>query len=758
MSIICLNIFNQLIKKYNISKALWFACVCYAAHSFATTPSNSATIDPLDQGIPWQQACAKLELNRFNTPRLTTDNTQPVRINAASAMALPQQDYLQLQGQVQITQANQQLLADQAVIDRRQQQIQADGNVLLRQDALRLSANQIDYNLQNQTGQANKIHYRLPTLPARGTATEAKILSSTQSHYRHISYTRCQPNDSSWILHAEQLTLDQAEGWGSMRHAILSFKGVPIGYTPWLSFPIDDRRRSGVLPPSIGYNDQDGIRIQIPYYVNLAANYDLTVQPFIMSRRGLLLGTEWRLLTQTNQSRLHLDYIGHDRQHSQPEHHRGRISLDSTSQWTDHLSSKIVIDYVSDAQYLTDFSRTLDYSTSTTLLPQSAELRYRTQAWDMTALMKGYQVLNKASQPYQILPQLRLHRQEANIPNTAVYQFDAEITQFDKPGDTALDATRFDLQTGVSWPLQGIYYNLTPKIGARYTKYHLSHRHTTGINTAPDRFTGHLSLDGGLYFERNITYANQPSVHTLEPRLYYQYTSAADQDDIPIFDTARHSFSPSHLYRDNRFSGADRVGDAHQMTIALTTRLHNRLNYQEYLRASVGQIYYFQDRTVTMPGQSIETTKTSAIVGDIRAKIGQNWQASGSLTWDPQANTLDQLTVQTAYHLDDDHRMDLTYRLRDTVTEHIDLATHWSLTENTQLIARWQYDLTEHITREAIAGLAYQACCWGVRLVAHQQLDDQQQPDMTYGVQLELNGLGKLGNHIESLLDKTILP
>ena len=750
------GIANNITGATIVSGILLFTNACYITDCFAIEAPQDTHLISLDKDIPWQQACAKVELNRLNAPSSTTDTKLPIQINAASAEALPQQDYLRLQGKVQITQANQQLFADQAVIDRRQQQIQADGNVLLRQDALRLYATQIDYNLQHQSGQANNIHYRLPTVPARGTAAEARVLSSTQSHYDQISYTTCQPNDSSWVLSAEQLELDQAEGWGSMRHATLTFMGVPIGYTPWLSFPIDDRRRSGFLPPSIGYNDDDGVRIQIPYYVNLASNYDLTLQPMLMSRRGLLLGTEWRLLTANTQSTLQADYIAQDRQYAQPQNHRGRISLRSASQWTDHLSSNIMIDYVSDDDYLTDFGRTLAYS-STTLLPQSARLDYRTQDWAMTALIKGYQVLNNGSQPYRILPQIHVRRQNANIPNTTAYLFDAEITQFDKPGDTALDAIRFDMQTGISWPLQASYFHLTPKLSTRYTKYHLRH-HTTGMHTAPDRLTGHLSVDGGLYFERNTTYADQPSIHTLEPRVFYQYITAADQDDIPIFDTASYSFSPNHLYRDNRFTGADRVGDAHQMTLALTTRLHNRINYQEYLRASIGQIYYFQDRTVTMPGQPIETAKTSAIVGDIRAKIGQNWQANGNITWEPQTNTFEQLTVQTAYRADDAHRVALTYRLRDTVTEHIGLATHWALTDNIHLVARWQYDLTEQVTREALTGLEYQACCWRVRLVAHEQLDNQQQPDMTYGVQLELNGLGKLGNDIDDILNNRLLP
>ena len=725
-------------------------------HCLAMIPSNQDRLAPVDQGIPWQQACASVEFDRINTQAGSADTAQPIHINADSAEALLQQDYVQLQGQVQITQGDQHVLADQAVFDRRQQQIQANSQVVLQQAGLRLAATRLDYNLQDQTGQALDIQYRLPDIPARGTAAEALLLSSTASRYHELSYTSCQPNDSAWVLRADQLDLDQAEGWGTMRHATLSFMGVPIGYTPWLRFPIDDRRRSGLLPPSIGYSDKDGIQIGIPYYVNLAAHYDLTLQPLIMSRRGVLLGTEWRFLSRTTQGKIQADYMPDDRQYAGHSGHRSRFSLQSATQWSNHLSSKINLDYVSDDDYLADFGRHLSYA-STTLLPQSAGLHYRTQDWVLSALVKGYQVLNNGSQPYRMLPQFRVYRQGATAPNTLAYHLDAELTQFDKPGDSAVEATRFDLQPAISWPLQANYFHLTPKLGVRYTKYHLRHQ-ATGLNKAPDRLTGSFSLDAGLYFARNTTYAGQPSLQTLEPRMLYQYTSTADQDDIPIFDTAAYTFNPNHLFRDNRFTGADRVGDAHQMTFALTTRLHNRLDYREYLRASIGQIFYFQDRIITLPDQTLETARTSAIVGDIQANLGHYWRAGGGLTWNPHTNTLDQLTAQAAYRADDAHRIDLTYRLREAITEHIGLATRWSLTDNTHLVARWQYDLTEQVTRETIAGLEFRQCCWRLRLVAHQQRDHHQQTDITYKVQLELNGLGKLGNEIDSLLNNIILP
>ncbi len=637
-----------------------------------------------------------------------------------------------------------QVSADAAIVDRQQQQIQARGTVVWQRPDLHLNADWFTYRLRDQSGQAHQVRYYLPATSARGSAAQATLQDGSRSHYQHISYTTCPPEQTDWQLQAEQLMLDQSAGWGTLHHATLRFLDVPVGYTPWLRFPLDDRRQSGFLPPSVGYSAADGIRLKIPYYLNLAPDYDLTLTPVILGRRGLLFGSEWRLLTRTTQSKIQADYLPHDRQYTGRSRRRGYLAWRSQSRYNPQLYSRLDLNYVSDKDYLTDFSDTLS-AASTTLLPSSVALGYQTDDWHIQARLNDYQRLNTSSQPYRMLPQITLHKRDASQRNQLQYHLDAELVRFDQPGDTMIEGTRLDIVPGISWPQQTSYYHLTPKLGLRYTRYQL--------NQAPhsrDRFSQHLSLDGGLSFERPFAYRGRPGLQTLEPRIQYQYIRARKQDDLPMFDTSARSVNIRHLFREGRFSGADRVGDTNQIAVGLTTRLLDAATYRDYLTASLGQILYFRDRQVTLPGQAPATSARSALVGNLRAELGPHWQISSEFTRD--SDTSDQFTLQTAYQTGDIQRAGITYRRHAAVTEHADIRLDWPLTETILLMSRWQYDLNKQRTREAILGMEYRTCCWRLRALAHNMLDKQEQNDLSFLFQIELNGLGKFGQRMDRLL------
>jgi LPS-assembly protein len=637
-----------------------------------------------------------------------------------------------------------QVSADAAIVDAQQQQIQASGTVVWQQPDLHLNADQLTYQLAEQTGQASQVSYYLPAIPARGSATQAKFQDSSRSHYQDISYTTCPPEQTDWQLQAEQLMLDQNAGWGTLHHATLRFMDVPIGYTPWLRFPLDDRRQSGFLPPSLGYSDTHGIQLKTPYYFNLAPNYDITLKPVTMSRRGLLLGSESRFLTHTTQGEIQADYLPHDRQYTGKTQQRGHFAWRSRSQHNPNLYSSIDLNYVSDPDYLTDFADTLS-TASTTLLPRSVELGYLTDNWTLQARIKDYQRLNTGAQPYRLFPQITLHKRHTGQLNQPQYHLDAELVRFDQPDNTVVAGTRLDIAPSISWPQQGNYYHFTPKLGVRYTRYQLNQ---TPHN--PDRFSQHLSLDGGLSFERPFTYRNKPSLQTLEPRLQYQYIHAEQQDNLPVFDTADRTVSLHHLFREDRFTGADRVGDTNQLAVGLTSRILDPQTQHNYLTASIGQIFYFQDRQVTLPEQTPATDTRSAVVGSVQAEPTPHWQINSTFAW--RADTPDQLTLQAVHRPNQTQSVSMTYRRHTNVTEHTDLSVNWPLTEKVQLLGRWQYDLHKQRTHDAVLGVEYRTCCWRLQAVAHNALDKQEQNNLSFLLQLELNGLGKLGQSMDHLL------
>ena len=637
-----------------------------------------------------------------------------------------------------------QISANAAIVDRQQQQIQASGTVVWQHPDLHLQADRFTYHLRHQSGQAHQVKYYLPAISARGSASQATLQNDSHSHYQQVSYTTCPPEQADWQLQAEQLMLDQDVGWGTVHHATLHFMDVPVGYTPWLRFPLDDRRQSGFLPPSLGYSDTNGIRLKTPYYFNLAPDYDVTLEPVILGRRGLLLGSEWRFLTRTTQGEIQADYLPHDQQHTGTTQRRGYFTWRSQSRYSPQLYSRIDLNYVSDEDYLADFSDTLS-AASTTLLPRSAELGYQTDDWTVQARFNDYQRLNTHDQPYRMLPQITLHKRDTSQRNHLQYHLDAELVRFDQPGNTMIEGTRLDIAPGISWSQQEGHYHLTPRLGLRYTSYDLDQS-----PNHPDRFSQHLSLDGGLSFERPFQYRGRPGRQTLEPRIQYQYTSTERQDDLPVFDTSARPVSIHHLFREDRFSGADRVGDTNQMAVSLTTRILDSVTYRDHLTASIGQILYFRDRQVTLPGQAPATDTRSAVVGNLQAELGQDWQISGDFAWDD--DTPDQFTLQATYQPNETHHADITYRRHAAITEHADVRLNWPLTETTQLMSHWQYDLNKQQMREAALGVEYRTCCWRLRALAHNILDKQEQNNLSFLFQLELNGLGKFGQQMDHLL------
>ncbi|MGH8596317.1 MAG: LPS-assembly protein LptD, partial [Gammaproteobacteria bacterium] len=288
----------------------------------------------------------------------------------------------------------------------------------------------------------------------------------------------------------------------------------------------------------------------------------------------------------------------------------------------------------------------------------------------------------------------------------------------------------------------------------------------------PNRTLPIVSLDSGLVFERDVDFAGLPAVQTLEPRIFYLYIPEQDQDDLPIFDTAEYDISFGQLFRENRFSGLDRLGDANQTAVAVTSRIINRDTGWEHLRASVGQIYHFEDRRVTLPRRQDpagiaapeDTDPVSEIVAELTTRLPNGLSARGDLFWDPNEATVQKGLIGLRYGPDPDTIVNADYRIRrdiqglgDTLIEQTDLGFNWPLDPNWSVIGKWTYSLDTQETLEAAGGFEYDSCCWGVRAVARRFLSsDTGEFDNAFFVQIELKGLAGFGRSTTSYLKRSI--
>ena len=733
------------------------------ARAAATTAIVAERIGAdLDAGIDWD-SCALPAATLAEAGEIPTREEAarlPVVVDADSMIAASASEVVEFAGDVNVTHGDLSLRADALKLNRLTREVDASGNVAAIRPDLRIAGSAAHYQLDSRSGRLDDVEYRVPAMRARGTAHSAELLAEGQSRYEDISYTTCRPNNSDWLLTAASLELDHAEGLATAEKAKLTFKGVPILYVPTMTYPIDDRRRSGFLLPSVGYSNSNGLDLGVPYYFNLAENYDFTFEPRLLTERGILLGGEFRDRTENSNGELNAELLPDDADYNGDNQVRGAVGLQHHTRFGERSRGDIRFGYVSDRDYLSDLGANL-VATSTTHIEQTGELIHRADTWSLLGRVQNYQTIDAAiarvDRPYARLPQVRLDLYDAHGIGGTAYHLQAEYVNFHR--DDSVRGHRIDLFPAISLPLRNSWGFVIPKAGARYTAYDLTDQ-VAGQDNSPATTSTMFSLDSGMVFERTAGYFGTDSVHTLEPRVYYLHVPHSDQGDQPIFDTAEQDFSFDRLFRENRFSGADRFGDANQLTLALTSRYLSMQSGEELLRASIGQILYFDDRDVTLPGQASETDSSSPVVAELSGSISAGWRATAGIEWDPHAGgdgNIDQALAQVSYRGPEGRAFNAAYRMRDNEIEQTDIAGVWPVSEALSIVGRYNHSLRDDRLLEAVAGFEYRSCCWRFRSLLHSYTNDTDD-DQNLGVlfQLELNGLGRLGNDIESVLERSI--
>lgn len=725
------------------------------------SPVASRVSQRIDRGLDWNQ-CGIRTPGAAQRNILNQDDT--TRIEADAADLYRTENRAVFSGNVTLDRGSDRLEADNLSYLKERNILDAEGNAYLEQPGLRVMGSKLHYDLENRQGNAEQAEYRLTDPVARGTAATAEIINADRSRYTQVNYTTCQPGNSDWQIEAEELEIDQATGVGVAHHAKLRFKGVPFIYLPYASFPIDDRRKSGFLPPSIGTAENTGADISIPYYFNIAPQLDATFTPRIMSKRGLLLGGEFRYLAEKGQGTLKAELLPSDSERGMGENDtRGALNVKLDGTPATAWRYAIDLNYVSDKDYIDDLGTSLA-ATSVKHQERRGDIRYQGQGWSFLGRAQQYQTIDRLTtinnRPYSRLPQLLVNLKRPDQALGLTYHLQSEYVNFDHSSDTKVKGARLDLQPGISLPMRRPWGFLTPKLGLRYTHYNLENQ-TLGLNDSPNRTLPTLSIDSGLYFERAANWFGNAVNQTLEPRLYYLYTPKKDQSDIPNFDTANLDFSFANLFRENRFSGSDKVGDANQLTTALTSRSLSRETGEELFSASIGQIVYFSDRDVQLLSSgAVVNDDSSSIVAEVATKLSSHWRMQAGLQWNPHLSS--EATEKSAFglhYLDGKQRiLNLTYRQTNGSIEQTDLSARWPINHQLHAVGRWNYSLLHEKTMEAFAGIEYDSCCWISRFIVRDYRSDaNSEGNLALFLQLELKGLTSLGNKIDQFLERGIL-
>lgn len=678
---------------------------------------------------------------------------------------------LWLKGNVTVRQGPFQVTGSQANYNEKSGIIHLQGPLVSRGKGVLLTGDKGEYHTADGYFQINTASFLIHAADMRGNAEQINRAGSEQFDIHDGTMTTCGPGHNDWSLVASKIHLDRKEGVGTATNVRLHVEDVPVFYFPYISFPIDKRRKSGLLYPTFGTsNTGRGMFFTVPYYLNLAPNYDLTYTPQYINGRGLLSEAEARYLNRYGLSVLSLGYIGHDGQYTQDHPGEGgkrwALGFTNKSNYGSGWSSSIDYSAVSDDDYLNDLNRTLSLN-RTTSLTRNATVSYTSDNLYFEGFLNGYQVLDRnlaqVNRPYAQLPELDLSTDwskglfsfSSDSQYDYFYRNNNLITGIDRSNGSRLRfLPKAQLNLDTSW---GFF---RPSVLMDMTQYELNDY--PGDNPNMHRTVPFYQVDSGLYFDREFKFLGHSYDQTLEPRLYYVYSPFRNQSQIPLFDTTLKTFNFSDLFSRDRFTGGDRVGNNNRLTVAVTTRFNDLDNGAERARFSVGRIYNFTHQQLGLSGNAETVDAQSPYAGEAAFEPNSHLDLSVSAQWNPKTSTLVQSYSGLTIHSTD-------YRYIFNVAESYQKANasqpaslHQTdvngvvpLTDSLSAIGGWTYDSVAHHTVGTLAGIEYTTCCWSLQVVHQGYLTSNGELDNRFLFQVQLKGLGS-GGGAGAQLDQAI--
>jgi LPS-assembly protein len=649
--------------------------------------------------------------------------------------------------QVELQRADQLLTTQLLQYDPESEIVTIPGKLFYQDSIMHISGSGAYYNFIDENGYFEDVDYGLMGSSAKGSASDVSVDSGNHSILRDLQFTTCPGDKPEWLLSAKHLELDFEEGVGTVKGAKLKFFDIPFLYLPYMTFPIDDRRKSGFLYPFISTANDNGFEFSIPYYWNIAPNQDATIIPRYFTERGAMLTGEHRFMTRRTGGTLNFDYMRNDTKTSDTRYH---VTFNHNALFSRRWRSVVLIDRVSDEQYFQDFSNSLA-AASRQYLRSKAGVYGGGRYWAVSIIADEFQVVDEAviaiNEPYKRLPRIAFDVDRPLGLQGLRLQMDAELVYFDR--DIGVTGTRFDIFPRINWNIETDWGYMRPSAGYRYTSYNLDWHGLPG-ETSPDRGTEILSFDSGMFFERDN---GEGKIQTLEPRLFYLYVPYRDQQGFPDFDSAPFTFGFSQLFHFNRFTGADRQSDANQLTLALTTRSLDESAGRELWSMSFGQILYFDPLRV-MPADfgGIVDDNSSPFIAEFVYHPSRHLSSRINAQWNWQTRKIDVAVIGATYTSNSGLRLGAEYRFRRDSLDQFDIRYYQPINESWRVLGRFNYSLKDSDLLAAEAGFEYDSCCWALRMVAKRFLRNREgdHRDAIY-LQLILKGLGNIGRRTPPL-------
>jgi len=736
-----------------------------------------------------------------------------------------------LNGRVKVSQDARSVTSDSVTYDPATGRVAVKGGVEFSDPKLRVSSIAGRYDID---GAANfdQANFQLMDRNGRGFAKDIDVLPDGKVKLAQVRYTSCPVGNEDWMLQASSISLDTTVQEGVARNVTMRFKDVPIFYTPYISFPLGDERKSGLLFPSFGHSGSNGYELEVPYYFNLAPNYDLTLTPGLLSARGVQVAEQFRFLTANSHGQFDATFLPND---SQTRSDRSYFRFTDITDFKRGLRFDTDIANVSDSSYFENFAVGSD-QTSVTFLERRADVLYYDDAWRIRGELQNFQTIDTTvpttctggvalppgvcdERPYSRVPRIQANALWPILNSGIELSLDSEAVNFLR--EVGPTGVRLNVAPEVHWSIRGPGYFFEPAVGYDFTQYDLKNAAALGIGapSTPTRRLPYARVDAGLVFTRDAGSHGQRT-QTLEPRVVYSYVPYRNQDELPVFDTGLPDLNLTELFRTNRYVGEDRIGDANQVALALTTRLFDTVSGTQFLSATVGQIRYFSIPRVGLPdtlslqasgltlvtnpgvnplavpgqalvnsrgqilmtipgqyvsglpsqafgtlvaGRAVELFPASDIVADVSVTAYKHFSFNFDYLWNPYTSQTDKSEVSIQYRPDPTRVVNLGYRFQQNVLsqgvilKQWDGSVAWPIAAHWNTVGRWVYSLQDRKTIEQVAGFEYKSCCYRIQVVQRRYISNRNGGlDTSFALQLELTGLSSVGKRADTFLEQSI--
>lgn len=734
------------------------------ALAWAGLPLGAAAQSDTDAAAPWAPAPLKASRQLEETLSQETRDQSPTYVRGDHITG--QADVrAQIDGSAELRQADTVIRADKVDYTVADDWVDAQGNVHVNRAGNVYQGSALKMHVEAFKGVFTDASYRFLDTQAHGDASQVDFLDRDRSRVHQATYTTCERNNEAswqpdWILRATSIELDRAEDVGVAKDAVLEFKGMPVLPVPSISFPLSDRRKSGLLPPTIGIDSVSGFEYSQPYYWNIAPNRDATITPTLRTKRGAGLQTEFRYLEPQYRGTLDLDLLPNDqlRNRDRWAYHWNQQSSINTP--IGGLGLSWNLNRVSDDNYWRDFSRFPGETTTavTRLLSSDANLSWGYGNHSVSLAVQKFQALQATDStivpPFDRMPSLHWRYAPFNTGNGLDVSFDADTTRFERSeiwntSSTPNGQRSYALaQVSKQFLTPGSF--LTPKLQLHSTQYQID-----GSNTSYHRTLPTFSLDSGLVFERNTKVWGKSYIQTLEPRAFYTYTPYRDQSMLPVYDTARSDFNFASIFGENSYVGQDRIADNNLLTMGLTTRFFDPETGAERARFAIAQRMRFSDQQVVLPGEAIATKGMSDLMLGAGFNASDRWAYDSTVQYNRDSQRVVRSTISARYMPGPYKTLSAAYRFQRDASEQIDVGWQWPLFNQEKAareqgggrwysVGRLNYSMKDSKLVDSVLGFEYDSCCWIGRVVLQRLQSSTTQSNTKLLFQIEFVGFSRL--------------